>query len=1079
MKRYILSIITVFFGLSGLFPQDVNYSSRVNIPSPNVSAFNTYGNIPVNLYTGTPDISIPIYTIQQGDIEVPIELKYNPNNVKPNQHPGTTGLGWNLFAGGCITRIQNGYADEFSDHQNRGCLLGYMWTYSKLSDYWYNYDPCSADPGYYTERAWYSSHNIDYIARQIADFRYYPRKEEIDCGPDEFRFHFLGYTGSLYINHKGEWTVDSDVPFRASVVTKTYSNTRKQITDGIAKQKAGDYTTPIGNDHVITGFTLLAPDGTSYVFGKNNDAIEYSIDYFNQQKEGTPPVATTWHLTAIQLQNGKRIDFNYEVTSPVIDGNFSFWIQRTFSNGRYGRGFNFQLIMPVQLKSITWDSYEIRFKHNESKQTGIAKEYCANWTTPVFAVKLDLTQKLYGNYSRDYKYAFIQSLDDIKWSQLDTVLLPDSVLYEFKYTQNTQERLRLLSLEKKDRKTSQSAGKYQFQYNETVKLPPYLSGHYDHLGFYNGNDFSFIFNDAFYNLNHAPENNTQYMNARKGDPTGYYVTAEILKKIQYPTGGYSVFEYEPHKVNAMVDIGRSILVNSVTATPGGLRIKKIKNYSADNVFADSKAYYYTSDFSPDNKNGTSSGILSFTPQYYWLLGLNRFYSMSRPGIWDIDLFTSEGGGEVNYNQSPGVEYQYVTECEEDVNGNMTGYTKYTFTTYLRRENIFNSFDGFAMRTLNGDPPYNNFLNGELYGSDITPRMHYSSNAKMRGKVESIETYDQTNSLKKSIRYTYSKQNEHTLRDLHLWVSPLFPGMTEDNCFAFGGTVLKTFYAYLPDVVFERQYENGNNILKTTYYTYNKENQVTSEKLVFESEYDEEGNIVENYIEKKYTYTGDLFRQYASQYDMEQITSLLSGLYNTMWTNYKYTFPIEVQTIRNGYVISSDVYDYSSFGYAQYLSKHYRLNTSSPLTDYNPAQISGGVTVPDGRCSLQAEIKCYNLYGKPNSIITNSSKTAYFWSYAGRYPIIVVEGVSMQEIIAANIIGAVDVYDFSVCDAIKQTFPNALITTYTYKPLVGVTSMTDPRGLTTYYEYDAFGRLQTVKDHNGSVVEKHDYHYREN
>ena len=55
--------------------------------------------------------------------------------------------------------------------------------------------------------------------------------------------------------------------------------------------------------------------------------------------------------------------------------------------------------------------------------------------------------------------------------------------------------------------------------------------------------------------------------------------------------------------------------------------------------------------------------------------------------------------------------------------------------------------------------------------------------------------------------------------------------------------------------------------------------------------------------------------------------------------------------------------------------------------------------------------------------------------------------------------------------------NALVTTYTYKPLVGIASMTDPRGVVTNYEYDGFGRLKTVTQ-AGKVIEKYDYHFRD-
>jgi YD repeat-containing protein len=55
--------------------------------------------------------------------------------------------------------------------------------------------------------------------------------------------------------------------------------------------------------------------------------------------------------------------------------------------------------------------------------------------------------------------------------------------------------------------------------------------------------------------------------------------------------------------------------------------------------------------------------------------------------------------------------------------------------------------------------------------------------------------------------------------------------------------------------------------------------------------------------------------------------------------------------------------------------------------------------------------------------------------------------------------------------------NALVTTYTYAPLIGITSQTDPNGRTTYYEYDAFNRLKRIKDHDGNTVKVMDYQYQ--
>ena len=57
------------------------------------------------------------------------------------------------------------------------------------------------------------------------------------------------------------------------------------------------------------------------------------------------------------------------------------------------------------------------------------------------------------------------------------------------------------------------------------------------------------------------------------------------------------------------------------------------------------------------------------------------------------------------------------------------------------------------------------------------------------------------------------------------------------------------------------------------------------------------------------------------------------------------------------------------------------------------------------------------------------------------------------------------------------FESAQISTYTYDPLVGVTSMTDARGYTTYYHYDELNRLETIKDTDGHLISENEYHYK--
>jgi len=60
--------------------------------------------------------------------------------------------------------------------------------------------------------------------------------------------------------------------------------------------------------------------------------------------------------------------------------------------------------------------------------------------------------------------------------------------------------------------------------------------------------------------------------------------------------------------------------------------------------------------------------------------------------------------------------------------------------------------------------------------------------------------------------------------------------------------------------------------------------------------------------------------------------------------------------------------------------------------------------------------------------------------------------------------------------VRTNITAASVTTYTYKHLKGVHTITDPNNKTNTYEYDAFNRLQIIKDQDGNVVKKNEYVY---
>ena len=97
-----LLFILFFFIVTTISAQTgghIDYSPK----TPEAAAFEQVAEIPVGNYTGTPNISIPLYTLECGEIKVPISLDYLGTAIRVNQEASWVGLNWMLNAGGAIT----------------------------------------------------------------------------------------------------------------------------------------------------------------------------------------------------------------------------------------------------------------------------------------------------------------------------------------------------------------------------------------------------------------------------------------------------------------------------------------------------------------------------------------------------------------------------------------------------------------------------------------------------------------------------------------------------------------------------------------------------------------------------------------------------------------------------------------------------------------------------------------------------------------------------------------------------------------------------------------------------------------
>lgn len=90
-------------------------TAQIHPISPEAAKQNQTQSIPVNFYTGTPQIGVPIYTLQEGNLAVPVGLAYNASGIRAGEVASWCGLGWNTVAGGMISRIVRGLPDEGMD----------------------------------------------------------------------------------------------------------------------------------------------------------------------------------------------------------------------------------------------------------------------------------------------------------------------------------------------------------------------------------------------------------------------------------------------------------------------------------------------------------------------------------------------------------------------------------------------------------------------------------------------------------------------------------------------------------------------------------------------------------------------------------------------------------------------------------------------------------------------------------------------------------------------------------------------------------------------------------------------------
>ena len=219
----------------------------VNVTSPDAANINLYGNIPVSLYTGTPNISIPLYDIEVSSYTLPVTIDYHLQSIRATSQAGQLGLGWTINAGGQISRTVRGIMDESKTPDTQ---MGYLHNSGKLTEE--KFKDLLNDYA-----------NLDNNAYELTT--------------DEYSFSFCGYSGNFYLNPNGEWVVVSDFDIKVEnfrcinkqELIRRFKNCDDWYNDTPDKHVELEEIAKLENknDCFLDGFVLVTPDGCRYEFG--------------------------------------------------------------------------------------------------------------------------------------------------------------------------------------------------------------------------------------------------------------------------------------------------------------------------------------------------------------------------------------------------------------------------------------------------------------------------------------------------------------------------------------------------------------------------------------------------------------------------------------------------------------------------------------------------------------------------------------------------------------------------------------------------------------------------------------------
>lgn len=1045
-----------------------------------------------DLSHGKKNINIPMYVIKTGGIEYPISLAYSTGGIKVDQRASDVGLGWNLSSA-IITRTINQSCDfdntgsmdlepdynsysqidktanynyhmSYSEHNDKGQIFGYYNSFGQI--------------GYFLQK------QINFIVNQSNIM--------VDNIPDVYNFYSNGsYSSTFFFN-------DINSPIEINPKDTKISAVSSKIR---IDTKRGYWNT---NHNWVPRHNFPTQDFFT-IYITTNKGIKYTFsdcDYsFNEKKSlsynDVPPAKiAVWHITKIEdLNTGKSINFVYDtVTLTNTNGAaypndiFEFGTQKSYNTiwqplsgddktCKYYQPYNpnasdrIELsetrnydVQKKRLKKIIFDEGEINFNYNNNgipNAPNIIRSdiFNADCITQVYIKN----EKAVIIKQFDLEYDYFQSNYNVGEFN------PDGIFNSYRY-----KRLKLTSLKET------GSPKYKFYYDETVNLPAINSFSIDFAGYYNNSPdvptisqikslapsptvffYKGKFQESFspFPIANMNPDDTEvipgYFNRQSND----FAKTWSLNKIVYPLGGSAEYTYESNNFE----------INGQNINGGGIRIAK-------EVLKNDKGLIKILNYSYLKEDGTSSGSLNSFPFFCFptvpmseilldypldektqpsMIDFDRGVHIYKDylKIYDKSFLNSDltNNSYVNYSNVKISETGNGREEFTYTSNNISGFKDFIFRTPAT--NYPNLFEYTLLADQGGDIDF--CMVDNLIGHSGLNTHIFTDNTYKRGKLINNKIFDESNKIIRETTIDYFDFNLNSYNFTQTFTQPIKRWTDGEINFRFALFVAKkniNISNYLPIKKTITNYEAlGGMISTVSNYTYN-----TSKTLLASEE--TKNSDDKNEITKFY-YPGD------SEMALEPFVNQLKSK-NTI------SIPLKIEIYKGSekifekkLVYASDI-STSNLLLPKYISTKKGINSNSTLE----------------------KIISYDKYDEQGNVLQyttqNNPSISIIWGYQKSLPIAYFENTTYSSL-NRNLVTAAQTASNIGTEAsllialnnLRASLSNTMITTYTYFPLVGVSTITDTKGDKIIYTYNSSGRLQDVKDKNGNILSENEYHYK--